>query len=99
VLRGLAARGHDLLLVHVLDPTETSPALAQAVTLKDAETGAVMEVTREELEKDYPARLAAHIDRLRQLTLGLGGHYLNVTTSEPLDRVLAGYLHFRARHP
>jgi len=99
VLRGLAARGHDLLLVHVLDPEERSPALARAVTLRNAETGEVMEVTREELEKDYPARLAAHIERLKQLTLGLGGHYLNVVTSEPLDRVLAGYLHFRARHP
>ncbi len=99
VLRGLSANGHDLLLVHVLDPTEESPALSGATTLRDAETGEVMEVTSDELRSDYPARLAAHVQRLRQLTLGMGGHYLQVNTREPLDRVLAGYLHFRARHP
>ena len=99
VLRGLSANGHDLLLVHVLGPAEQTPQLAGATTLRDVETGEVMEVTREELQADYPARLAAHLTRLKQLTLGMGGHYLQVTTSEPLDRVLAGYLHFRARHP
>ena len=99
VLRGLSANGHDLLLVHVLGPAEESPTLAGATTLRDIETGEVMEVTREELQADYPARLAAHQTRLKELTLGMGGHYLQVSTSEPLDRVLAGYLHFRARHP
>ncbi|MEM8765973.1 MAG: DUF58 domain-containing protein [Pseudomonadota bacterium] len=99
VLRGLSANGHDLLLVHILDPAEETPALAGATTLRDAETGEVMEVTGEELKTEYPARLAAHSNRLKQLTLGMGGHYLKVVTHEPLDRVLAGYLHFRARHP
>jgi uncharacterized protein (DUF58 family) len=98
-LRGLSANGHDLLLVHVLAPAEQTPQLAGATTLRDVETGEVMEVTREELQAHYPARLAAHLTRLKQLILGMGGHYLQVTTSEPLDRVLAGYLHFRARHP
>jgi hypothetical protein len=36
---------------------------------------------------------------LKTLTLGMGGHYLQVDTDQPLDRTLAGYLHFRARHP
>ena len=99
VLSGLAARGHDLLLVHVLHPAERTFDLTQAATLRDAETGEVMEVTREEVEREYPARLAAHIDTLKRLTLGMGGHYLQVNTNEPLDRTLAGYLHFRARHP
>ena len=99
VLTGLAARGHDLLLVHVLDPDEKSLNLNQTATLKDAETGEVMEVTKEEVRRDYPERLANHIDTLKRLTLGMGGHYLQVDTNEPLDRTLAGYLHFRARHP
>ena len=99
LLRGLSANGHDLLLVHLLEPAEENPQLAGATTLRDIETGDVMEVTQEELQADYPARLAAHQARLKELTLGMGGHYLQVTTSEPLDRVLAGYLHFRARHP
>jgi uncharacterized protein (DUF58 family) len=99
VLRGLASRGHDLLLVHLLHPSERSLDLTQAATLKDAETGQVMEVTREEVGRDYPARLDRHIDDLKRLVLGMGGHYLQVDTDEPLDRTLAGYLHFRSRHP
>ena len=99
VLRGLAANGHDLLLVHLLDPAEETPAMTEATTLRDAETGEIMEVTPAELQSDYPQRLESHITRLRQLTLGMGGHYLRVSTAEPLDRVLAGYLRFRARHP
>jgi uncharacterized protein (DUF58 family) len=99
VLRGLAARGHDLLLVHVLDPAERELDLTQAATLRDAETDEVMEVTREEVRRDYPERLANHIETLKKLTLRMGGHYLQVNTNEPLDRTLAGYLHFRSRHP
>ncbi len=98
-LRGLTAIGHDLLLVHLMDPTEEVPVITEATTLRDAETGEVMEVTPAELQSDYPLRLESHITRLRQLTLGMGGHYLRVSTAEPLDRVLAGYLRFRARHP
>jgi len=99
LLRGLAARGHDLLLVHVLAPAERQPKLEQSATLRDAETGQVMEVTREEIRDEYPKRLEQHLDSLKTLTLGMGGHYLQVDTDQPLDRTLTGYLHFRARHP
>ena len=99
VLRGLAARGHDLLMIHILDPRERHVPLASAATLKDAETGQLMEVTKEELATAYPVRLAGHVDELKKRTLAMGGHYLQVDTDEPLDRTLAGYLHFRDRHP
>ena len=99
VLLGLTARGHDLLLVHVLDPGERHVRLKSAATLRDAETGEVMEVSPDELAADYPDRLRNHVDALRKLTLSMGGHYLQVDTDQPLDRTLAGYLRFRARHP
>ena len=99
VLLGLAARGHDLLLVHILDPEERNVGLKNAATLRDAETGEVMEVSPEELAANYSERLHNHIDALKKLTLGMGGHYFQVDTDQPLDRTLAGYLRFRARHP
>ena len=99
VLRGLAARGHDLLLVHVLDPVERDTRLQGAATLRDAETGEVMEVTPQELSSEYPQRLRAHVAMLEKLTHAMGGHYLQVDTDQPLDRTIAGYLRFRARHP
>ena len=99
VLRGLTARGHDLLLVHVLDPGEREVRFKDAATLKDAETGEIMEITPEEVASEYPRRLRAHADALKKQTLGMGGHYLQVDTDQPLDLTLAGYLRFRARHP
>lgn len=99
VLLGLAARGHDLLLVHVLDPGEREVRLKTAATLRDAETGEVMEVSPDELATDYPDRLRNHVEALKKLTIGMGGHYLQVDTDQPLDRTLSGYLRFRARHP
>ena len=62
VLLGLAARGHDLLLVHILDPEERNVGLKNAATLRDAETGEVMEVSPEELAANYSERLHNHID-------------------------------------
>ena len=98
VLRRLAVRGHDLLLIHVLDPGEREVRLERAATLRDVETGEVMEVSPDELAADYPKRLRSHVDSLEKLTHGMGGHYLQVYTDQPLDRTLAGYLRFRARH-
>ena len=98
VLLGLAARGHDLLLVHVLDPAEREVRLKSAATLIDAESGEVMEVSPDELAANYPQRLRSHVEALKKLTLSMGGHYLQVDTDQPLDRTLAGYLRFRARH-
>ena len=99
VLRGLAARGHDLLLVHVLGPVEHDVRLQGAATLRDVETGEVMEVTPQELTAEYPQRMRAHVTTLEKLTLAMGGHYLQVDTDQPLDRTIAGYLRFRTRHP
>lgn len=98
-LRGLAARGNDLLMVHVLEPAERALRLDRAATLEDAETGRVIEVTAEEVADAYPRRLREHLEALRTLTLSIGGHYLQVDTDEPLDRCLARYMRFRARHP
>lgn len=99
VLRGLAARGHDLLLVHVLDPQEKELTLTNAATLRDAETGAVMEVSPQEVATDYKQRLDEHLSDLNRLTRSMGAHYLQVDTSQPLDRVIGSYLKFRSRHP
>ena len=98
VLRGLVAIGHDLLLVHVLAPEERQVKLNSPVTLRDAETGDVMEVAPGELASAYPARLEHHLRTLERLVLGMGGHYLQVDTDQPLDQTVAGYLRFRSRH-
>ena len=98
-LRNLGVRGHDLLVIHVLNPDERQVPVAGGTTFKDAESGRVMDVAAEDLLHGYPQRLAAHIERVRRETLAAGGHYLQMDTNQPLDASLIRYLKFRSRYP
>jgi len=98
-LRCLAAGGHDLLVLHVLDPAEREPALGDAAALRDVETGEVVDVAAEDLRRGYPERLAAHAGALEGAVRSAGGHYRLMYTAAPLDRALGDYLRFRERHP
>lgn len=96
-LRGLCVRGHDVFLVHVLDPAEREPDLGRGAALRDAETAEVMEVDGQALRSEYPARLADHERGLRRAAASAGADYVRVDTDQPLDRALFEYLRFRAR--
>lgn len=98
-LRTLAARGHDLLTLHVLGPAERRPAMEPGTTLRDVETGAVLQASIADLRDAYPQRLAGHVRAIGQAVAGAGGHHRLMYTDQPLDRSLAEYLRFRERHP
>ena len=108
-LRILGSRGHDLVVFHVLDEAERAPrfrrvprsrrAFGGHATLRDVETGDVIEVDANDLRARYPQRLAAHEQALRREAGAVGADYVRLNADEPLDRALAGYLRFRARRP
>ncbi|MDA1073938.1 MAG: DUF58 domain-containing protein [Proteobacteria bacterium] len=99
VLRGFAAQGHDLLVIHLLHPGEKEVSLQTGSTLKDVETGQLMAVSSDELRSDYKTRLEEHVHSLMRSTRGMGGHFMSLGTDQPLDLMLSEYLRFRARHP
>ena len=102
-LRILGSRGHDLIVFHLLDEAERIPQSRRAfrghATLRDVETGDVIEVDANDLRARYPQRLAAHEQALRREACAVGADYVRLNADEPLDRALAGYLRFRARRP
>lgn len=102
-LRILGSRGHDLIVFHVLDAAERTPRSRRAfgghATLRDVETGQVIEVDANDLRTRYPQRLATHEQALRREAGAVGADYVRLNADEPLDRALAGYLRFRARRP
>ena len=102
-LRILGSRGHDLVAFHLLDAAERTPRWRRAFgghsTLRDVETGHVIEVDANDLRTRYPRRLAAHEEALRREAGAVGADYVRLNADEPLDRALARYLHFRARRP
>lgn len=100
-LRTLGVRGHDVMVFHLRAPAERAPRLraGRNTTLRDAESGAVLEVDAAEMRSGYPRRLQAHADALRREAAAAGADYVRMDTDAPLAAALAGYLRFRARRP
>ena len=95
-LRFFHHRGSDLILFHLLDPSEIEPPFSTVSTLQDMETGQVLPFVPEARE-EYLRRLADHRGALQKLTTEMGADYELVDTSKPMDQALYRYLSIRAR--
>ena len=93
----LAHRGHDIMIFQVLDPEELRPSMKDSVLLEDMESGRAMEVSPQYMAGNYRERLEGHLSALKQAAASVGADQMLVDTSQPLDRALNQYLHFRQR--
>ena len=93
----LAARGHDIMILQVLDPQEIHPQWRESVVLEDVETRQSVNVAPEYLEQGYRQRLTQHLDSLRAMAAGAGAQHALLPTDRPLDDALRRYLLFRQR--
>jgi uncharacterized protein (DUF58 family) len=91
----LRFHGHEVVLLHVLDPQEIRPELRGSALLVDLETDQRIEVIPEYARTTYRAKIDTHIEELRSRAQGAGLDYQLLVTSEPLDRALRGYLSLR----
>lgn len=96
-VRPLAFQGHEMMFFQVLDPAEIEPDIREATVLEDMETGDLLEVSSEFARKQYPEKMRAHLKDLRGTVQGVGGDYVLLDTSKPLDLALQEYLTFRQR--
>lgn len=91
-LGGLRARGHDVLVMHLMDPAERDLPYDGQATFEDAETGVRLPLNPSELRDRYLRLMSDHREALRQ-GLGAGGiDYLLVETDQPLDGALRTFL-------
>jgi uncharacterized protein (DUF58 family) len=84
----LAAAGHDVRAVQVLDPVEISLDFGQAAWWEDVEDGKRLYVDPAQARADYRARFDAHAAELRAAFEHRGVAHQSVTTDTPLDFVL-----------
>jgi uncharacterized protein (DUF58 family) len=91
----LRAHGDELILFHVMDPQELRPAFKDPAVLIDMETGDELEVTPDYLRAEYPDKVDAHIEALRDEARRAGIDYFLLDTSKPLDAALRDYLLIR----
>ena len=93
----LRARGHDVIVFHVLDPAELTFPFDEAAPFVDLETGERMPIVPETLRDEYRAHMAAHLDALTDRMLHTQVDYQLFETTRPLDYALFEYLARRER--
>jgi len=93
----LRARGHDVIVFHILDPTELEFPFEAASGFEDMETGEQIPVIPERLRADYQQLLRNHISELETRLNANRIDYKLLDTSEPLDMALFAYLAAREK--
>ncbi len=91
----LRFHGNEVVLFHILDPEEIRPKVRQPVLMEDLETGETIEVAPDYVNREYPAKIDAHLEELKSKAQGNGLDYFMIDTSRPLDAALREYLAIR----
>ncbi|MEZ6138444.1 MAG: DUF58 domain-containing protein [Pirellulaceae bacterium] len=84
----LRGRGHEILLIRVLDTTEVDLSLDKSSMIQDMETGREIYVDPEAARADYRRRFEAHESQLIDICHRRGARMVTVTTDQPLDAAL-----------
>jgi len=96
-LSWLRARGHEVLLLRILDPRELDFDLPGEALFTDLETGRELHIDPVAAREGYHQKFAAHADQLRQICGDLGIDLTVLTTATPLHEPLVALLQSRAR--
>jgi uncharacterized protein (DUF58 family) len=96
-IKPLRFLGNDLIVFHVLDPTELEFGFGDAQPFEDLESGEQLPVVPEAFRKEYRSLVQAHVDALQKSFSGVRVDYTLLDTSKPLDHALFRYLNSRSR--
>jgi len=100
VLRALGllrGRGHDLIVLQVLDRGELELGLHGPGVIEDMETGERLTTDADELREEYADAIRAHVDLLHDGCVSRGIDHELMVTDRPLGRALSAFL-ARRRH-
>ena len=88
----LRARGHDVIVFHVMDPNELEFPFEEASGFEDLETSEQIPVIPARLREDYKRMVGQHLETLQEQFTGSRIDYTLLDTSKPLDLALFQYL-------
>jgi uncharacterized protein (DUF58 family) len=88
----LRARGHDVIVFHVMDPYELEFPFEEASGFEDLETGEQIPVIPGKLRDDYLQMIRNHLAALEKRFTDNRIDYTLLDTSKPLDEALFRYL-------
>ena len=90
-------RGNDVVLFHILDPSEVDFSFADPASFEDLESGEQIPIVPDALADQYRSLVQAHIKELATRASARQVDYALLTTSTPLDFGLFRYLSSRDR--
>lgn len=96
-LRIVRGRGHDVIVMNILAPEELQfPFRHWSAFDSLEESGHCVRLDPASIRDEYLRRLQTHLDALAELTVGLGGDYVRMTTEQDLSEVLGWFLRSRS---
>jgi uncharacterized protein (DUF58 family) len=93
----LRSRGHDVLVLQVLDPAEVEFTFTAPQMFHDLESGRRLYIDPPAARTEYQRRFNEHAHQLKQACLDLGVDFTRLTTDQPLELALFDLLHLRER--
>jgi uncharacterized protein (DUF58 family) len=91
----LRSRGHEVVVLRVLDPAEIEFEFHDPALFQDVESGRELYVDPDAARANYLARFAAHDEALRSSCRELGIEYLRLPTDRPLELALFDFVRSR----
>lgn len=95
----VAAKKHDLISIHISDPSETELPPIGLVELEDAETGRriLLDTSDRDAMTSYRHCVEAHRRAQSDTLTGMGVDLIDIRTDVPYDRPLLRFFEMRAR--
>ena len=97
-LQHLRSRGHDVMILHILDDMELDFSLGGATRFEGLELAAQIRCDPRTLRKGYLEALNEYLEEVKQGCIQLQCDYSLFRTGTPLDAALSAYLSRRAVH-
>ncbi len=84
----LRGRGHEIVLIRVLDPTEVKFSLERSAMIQDMETGREIYVDPAAASAEYQKRFETHEQQLIDICHRRGARMMTLAIDQPLDMAL-----------
>lgn len=91
----LRARGHDVMVFHLVDPSEEDFPFDAPLVFEDGERDLRLPLRPEEAKARYLELWRAHVEAIEKRLKAAGADYVRLRTNEPMDRALHTYLDHR----
>lgn len=93
----LRSRGHDVVVLRILDPEEIRFSFASEMMFRDLESGRELYVDPAAARARYLERFSEHAREIERVCAGLGIDLYRFATDEPIEKSLFDLLHHRSR--